>query len=142
MCYFYHRSISGTESSQSSDDGFSTSHDRAVARAIQKTFSGVPTVPSQLITASQSATIQAMTSTASSESELSSSELQVVKESNVVKIDDQEVVFPKEDKRPSQKVPKLSSRKLAQIKVCVFQYVCECGNERRLSVCIYVREGR
>ena len=63
-----------------------------------------------------------MTTTASSESELSSSELQTLKDDHEqVKIGDQ-VVFalPKKvDKRPPRKVPKLSSKKLSEIKVPV-----------------------
>ena len=113
----------GTESSQSSDEGLMASYRRAITRAIQKTDSGVPSVPSQLITASHSAKNQAMTSTASSESELSSGEPQALKEEDITKFGDQWVVFHsptgKVDKRPPRKVPKLSSRKLAQIKVYV-----------------------
>ena len=90
-----------------------------------------------------------MTSTASSESELSSSELQALKEDNEnVKIGDQRVVFAspgKVDKRPSQKVPKLSSKKLAQIHVkvhvhvhicvCVYVCVCVCAVDIRHCTC-------
>ena len=66
-----------------------------------------------------------MTSNASSESELSSGEPQALKEEDVMKFGDQQVWFRspagKVDKRPPQKVPKLSSRKLGQIKV-----LCAC----------------
>ena len=119
----------GTESSQSSDEGLAASYKRAITRAIHETDSGVPSVPSQLISASlsSSARNQAMTSTAS-ESESSSSEPQTLKE-DVVKVGDQQVVFHthadnKVDKRPPQKVPRLSSRKLAQIKVHMYMYTC------------------
>ena len=119
----------GTESSQSSDEGTTASFKRAITRAIVKTSHGVPSMPSQLTTASQSAKNQAMTSTASSESESSSSEPQALKE-DVVKIGGERVVFNipavKMDKRTPQKVPKLSSRKLAQIKVHVHVHVHEC----------------
>ena len=115
----------GTESSQSSDEGLAASYKRAITRAIQKTDSGVPSVPSQLISASISASCrnQAMTSTASESEYSSGSEPQTLKE-DVVKVGDQQVVLHprdgnKVDKRPPQKVPRLSYRKLAQIKVHV-----------------------
>ena len=67
-----------------------------------------------------------MTTTASSESESSSGEPQVVKE-DVAKVDDLFYVpvgkVGNVAKRPPQKVPRLSSRKLAQIKVCTCMYM-------------------
>ena len=112
----------GTESSQSSDEGFAASYNRAITRAIHKTDSGVPLIPSQLTTLGHLAKNQAMTSTASSESESSSGEPQALKE-DVAKVGDQ-LYIPAGNagnvaKRPPQKVPRLSSRKLAQIKVHV-----------------------
>ena len=60
-----------------------------------------------------------MTSTASSESEFSSSELQALKDEQV-KVGHQIVLGSTgkaSDKRPTQKVPKLSSKELARMKV-------------------------
>ena len=72
MINFHHLFFDlGTESSQSSDEGFAASYNRAITRAIHKTESGVPHIPSQLITSGHLAKNQAMTTTAS-ESESSS----------------------------------------------------------------------
>ena len=108
----------GTESSQSSDEGLLVSYHAAITRAVHKTDIGVP---SQLVTVSHSAKDQAMTSTASSESDFSSSEVQALGDSGEEeKVGDQVTVFAaprKIEKRPAQKVPKIPSKKLAKIKV-------------------------
>jgi hypothetical protein len=128
----------GTESSQSSDEGLAASYRRAISRAVHKTDSGVPSMPSQLTTASHSKN-QAMTSTASSESESSSGEPQTLKEDEVkvgelfrVPTD----ISGRVDKRPPQKVPRLSSRKLAQIKVHV--RVCMCILYTYMYIILYM----
>ena len=116
----------GTESSQSSDEGFAASYNRAITRAIHKTDSGVPHIPSQLITPGHSAKNQAIATTEGSESESSSGEPQALKE-DVTKVGDLLYIpdgkASSVAKRPPQKVPRLSSRKLAQIKVCICMYM-------------------